>query len=914
MDTSESKNFSKLAFILLEVVLNHLRDVFKEQWDKRYPNNPWLDDNISLQHFISQEQQGSRWKKNKSNMPNSGDRNDWDPSKLFFMLLYSSSINLPPACSLYAHINKLRELRNKHFGHPSKASLSNQEFEAIYKDIVTCMDGLNCGADMKQKMDDIKTGVIKLSENDVESMKSKIQTLNEKFDLVLQLVEYGRKHLKFMLKIIRGFVLALTLLSMVFLVLIIIALLFGHSTRIPKIIQSFHSKYIDKTGSHDLHIMRRSVETYFPESRKPNYYVGHTYEIETASNLLANRSYQMVSIVGAPAIGKTATAVAVGQTLRETRDFRVAFVDFKEIDDPPCFEMKKHIFKYILLSLGEDRFQEDTHITEVTEFVFNVRRLATQETLLILDNIENVLGTSTKPRCDDITQIIRACLSINNIKILSTSRKHFDVIGVHIHMIKLSPLSVDDSGALLRKCNLDLSKRSMEEISRAAGGIPLLLELIGSQLQSGTIEEEELVSRLKGTPILVIVNDTKAMTDSSNYYKLLKILFDSLEPDTQDTFIVLGTVPTSFNQATANAIVQISLHNKTDLSDLVSYNLLKKFKSSTEEIRYEMHQVIREFSALVAKENKLWSLRQFTSLAILFEYHNFHHTSLETFWSNLRNAVENPCMRKEDAEALSQQFALIQSSFHFFGEDKLMAVINKFIGLLNGNVEQHDTAIATTTSFLDRYKIRQTCAATKMSWYQNILYQMFTANTMYITDENQIKIDQDSGTIAKFAVDLAHQTLKNSTKILSGLKKTFMLLSKNQWSSLNKTLIQKYPGFHKMGNDTAFTIHTLGLVLYETGFYKESLDMFNIALAIAKQDPIKASYLMIHIGFAQYNIKSLTQAPKTLYKAVKMFMTSAETKLSQECKSKGAAFVDYKSDEEFDSMLVSNAAGPFHRK
>ena len=84
--------------------------------------------------------------------------------------------------------------------------------------------------------------------------------------------------------------------------------------------------------------------------------------------------------------------------------------------------------------------------------------------------------------------------------------------------------------------------------------------------------------------------------------------------------------------------------------------------------------------------------------------------------------------------------------------------------------------------------------------------------------------------------------------------------------------------------------------------------MFNIALAIAKQDPIRASYLMIHIGFAQYNIKSLTQASETLYKAVKMFMTSAETKLGQECKSKGAVFVDHKSDEELDSMLVSNAA------
>ena len=194
------------------------------------------------------------------------------------------------------------------------------------------------------------------------------------------------------------------------------------------------------------------------------------------------------------------------------------------------------------------------------------------------------MGSRTKPRCDEITQIICAVFSINSIKILSTSKKHFDVIGVHIHVIELGPLSVDDSVALLTKHNLDLSKRSMVEISKAAGGVPLLLELIGSQLQSRTIKEEELVLQLKETPILVIVNDIQAMTDSSNYYKLPKILFDGLEPEMQDTFIVLGTVPTSFNQATANAVVQISLYNKTDLSSLVNYNLMKRFKSSTGEI------------------------------------------------------------------------------------------------------------------------------------------------------------------------------------------------------------------------------------------------------------------------------------------------------------------------------------------
>ena len=198
MDASESRNFFKLAFILLEIVLNHLTDVSKMEWDKRYPNNPWLDDNNSLQFFINQEKQNGTYKKNKLNIPSSGNRNDWDPTKLFFMLLYSSSINLPPACSLYKHVNKLRELRNKHFGHPANTSLSDQDFEAIYKDIETCMVGLNCSADTKQKMEDVKTGAIKLSDNDVRSL--------------LQKMDDNWKHLKLITMLLLG-VLAILIMT-----------------------------------------------------------------------------------------------------------------------------------------------------------------------------------------------------------------------------------------------------------------------------------------------------------------------------------------------------------------------------------------------------------------------------------------------------------------------------------------------------------------------------------------------------------------------------------------------------------------------------------------------------------------------------------------------------------------------------
>ena len=242
-----------------------------------------------------------------------------------------------------------------------------------------------------------------------------------------------------------------------------------------------------------------------------------------------------------------------------------------------------------------------------------------------------------------------------------------------IYDIKLSPLSQRESLQLLSSLYPDVQQNSKLQLSNSAGGIPLLLEVLGSLLKEG-VYEEDLLLKLEATSILALVNNT--LTDSSNYYKILKAIFDSLDPDLKDTFLALATIPMSFNQVTANVVVTISLRKKINLVPLVNYNLLKRFTSITGDRRFEMHPVFREFCTLVAQENPWWSLRQYISASVYDDYHKFHNAEVYKFWTQLDNTLQNVHLNKPDVNILSQQFANSLSSLNFFGRDELFVIVN----------------------------------------------------------------------------------------------------------------------------------------------------------------------------------------------------------------------------------------------
>ena len=186
----EHENFVKLVKIIIEVLPKHLRTLFVDKWDTKYPTQQWTHDAASGQLLHNEIPQGV--KKNKRSfhktleqMILTGDIETWDPTALFFVLLFAG-LNLTGACrqknirnlpfTESENIDRLREIRNTFFGHVANMSISAVEFgrisaelKAIAKDVF--------GSTAENEVDRVLNSQITTTLSD--QLKSQLQKENQ---------------------------------------------------------------------------------------------------------------------------------------------------------------------------------------------------------------------------------------------------------------------------------------------------------------------------------------------------------------------------------------------------------------------------------------------------------------------------------------------------------------------------------------------------------------------------------------------------------------------------------------------------------------------------------------------------------------------------------------------------------------
>eukprot|EP00794_Sanderia_malayensis_P018437 gene18436-20286_t len=168
MELEEKENFHKLARIILDVLPKNLRQLFKDKWGLKFPNNKWDDTTASGAFLLSQVP-----KHVKKPMPDissnlrKGDTAKWDPTTLFWVFLYSGlkliapcrvggPIALPLLESEY--INMVREIRNTFFAHAHQASIKKDDFEYIMEKLKTQTQF--GGASLKTELEKIENSPI----------------------------------------------------------------------------------------------------------------------------------------------------------------------------------------------------------------------------------------------------------------------------------------------------------------------------------------------------------------------------------------------------------------------------------------------------------------------------------------------------------------------------------------------------------------------------------------------------------------------------------------------------------------------------------------------------------------------------------------------------------------------------------
>ena len=126
--STEKSNFVKVEKVLLNVVPKYLRQLFKEQWNRNYPDQEWDRSDASrsllLKKLSDLRNSDTDFKKKLT----TGNEQNWDAATLFLILL-DSSLTLSTNGKMREDIKMLKAIDSSFFADKSKASMSSEDFE-----------------------------------------------------------------------------------------------------------------------------------------------------------------------------------------------------------------------------------------------------------------------------------------------------------------------------------------------------------------------------------------------------------------------------------------------------------------------------------------------------------------------------------------------------------------------------------------------------------------------------------------------------------------------------------------------------------------------------------------------------------------------------------------------------------------
>lgn len=187
--TQEGENFVRFAKIILEVVPTNLRSFFESKWNIKYPLNKWDDTQTSglfLMNEIKRRPSGILSSQMKEKLK-AGDKNQWDSTTLFFVLL--GRLGIIPTMRLFPQrsppllvseeIDKLRLIRNESFAHISAASITNADYHQTVIEIENIFTNLGWMQGL-QEIQLIKTRAV--STLQMQVLKEKFKAEKKKND------------------------------------------------------------------------------------------------------------------------------------------------------------------------------------------------------------------------------------------------------------------------------------------------------------------------------------------------------------------------------------------------------------------------------------------------------------------------------------------------------------------------------------------------------------------------------------------------------------------------------------------------------------------------------------------------------------------------------------------------------------
>lgn len=319
---------------------------------------------------------------------------------------------------------------------------------------------------------------------------------------------------------------------------------------------------------------------------------------EAVRTRLARPRVRMLTLTGAPGVGKTRLALAFASDVLEEFTHGVCFVPLAPISDPDL------VIFAIAHALGLQEYGKRPLFEYLSAF------LSTKQLLLLLDNFEQVL--SAAPLLSDL---LMAC---PELKILVTSRAVLHLEGEYVY--KVPPLAVPDvqhlpaqdtlsqvasvalfaDQAQAKQSDFELTgdnAAAIAEICVLLDGLPLALVLAAARIK--VLSPRTLLARLKqGFEVL-----TGGRRDASAHQQTLRATitwsYNLLSAEEQSLFRYLSIFVGGCTLEAAEAVGTAASENVTPIlgviSSLIDNSLLVQREQEAGKPRLSMLATIREY-------------------------------------------------------------------------------------------------------------------------------------------------------------------------------------------------------------------------------------------------------------------------------------------------------------------------------